>query len=111
LSTAVLLYIVYAVVLIAGGVMGYSKAKSTPSLVAGVISGVLAVIAAVLLHLHHPRSGLGLGALLGVALTVVFARRYASTRKAPPAIPIIVLSLIVLVFSLARLLMPPAYHA
>ena len=90
-----LLYLVYAVVLVLGGLFGYVKTRSTASLIAGVASAVVLIIATVFAP-HHPRVTLGLGAVVSAALLVVFVRRYAVTRKAMPAIPIIVLSLVVL---------------
>lgn len=106
-----ILYIVYAVVLLAGGAMGYSKARSAPSLIAGVVSALLAAVAAVLLSLHHPRSGLGLGILVSLVISIFFVRRYQTTHKAMPAIPVIVLSIVVLLFSLVRLLTGHPAHA
>ena len=105
-----ILYGVYGVVLVVGGVLGFRKAKSLPSLIAGVISGDLAIAAGVLMDLHHPAVALRLGAVLAGALTLVFVRRLAVTRKAMPAVPIIALSLIVLAASLAPLL-TAAHHA
>ncbi len=103
MSGLVVLDSVYALALLAGGAMGYAKAKSAPSLVAGIVSAGLAIAAAVLLRLQHPRSGLGLGIVLSLAMAAFFVGRYRQTGKAMPSIPVIVLSLVVLVASLARL--------
>ncbi len=107
MSGIVVLYVVYAVVLLAGGSMGYARAKSAPSLVAGVVSGVLAAVAAALLHLHHPRSGLGLGIILALGMAVFFFGRFQQTKKPMPAVPVIALSVIVLIASVARLVLAP----
>ena len=42
-------FIVFAIVMAFGGIMGFVKAKSVPSLVAGVASALLLVVGAVLL--------------------------------------------------------------
>ena len=111
MSGIVILYIVYAVVLLVGGVMGYAKVKSTPSLIAGVVSGALAAVAAVLLNMRHPRSGLGLGIVLALAMAIFFFGRFRRTGKATPAVPVIILSALVLILSLVRLFAAPGSHA
>lgn len=93
------LYIVYAVLLLLGGVMGYARAKSAPSLIGGIVAAALSVAAALLLH-HHPRAGMGLETLVSLGMGVLFLRRYQTTRKPMPALPVLVLSLIVLVATL-----------
>jgi uncharacterized membrane protein (UPF0136 family) len=89
---ALLLYI-YGLLLIIGGLMGYVKAQSVPSLVAGAVSGVLALILAWYYEAcpYVPVTAL----LLSLALTVVMGRRYLRTRKVMPSLLIVVLSLIV----------------
>ena len=111
MSGIVILYAVYAVVLLAGGVMGYARARSVPSLAAGIVSGVLAAVAAVLLDLHHPRSGLGLGIALSLGMAVFFLGRFRRTGKAMPAMPVIAVSALVLILSLVRLLAAPGRPA
>lgn len=93
-----ILYIVYAVILLIGGIVGYVKAKSSPSLIGGIASAILALIAA-LLTPEHAAAGLGLGLLTGLLVGILFLRRYATTKKPMPAIPIIVLSAIVFLVS------------
>ena len=88
---AIILYI-YGVLLILGGAMGFIKARSVPSLVAGVVCGVIAL----LLGLRYPWHYAPIAALI-LALVLIFlmGRRYLNTRKAMPALLIVVLSVLV----------------
>ncbi len=94
---------VYAVLLAVGGVVGYTKAGSRPSLIAGLGSAVAAVLALVLSFLNSGW-GLGLGALLAILLAVFFGYRFAvKTRKFMPAGLLAVVSLIVLAVTILAL--------
>ena len=86
-----LLY-VYGVLLIFGGLMGYVKAKSVPSAVAGCISGVIAIFLGFRYTWHYAPVA---AFVLSLVLLVMMGRRYLRTRKAMPALLIVVLSLIV----------------
>ncbi len=88
----VLLLYIYGILLIVGGAMGYVKAKSVPSLVAGVVCGVIAI----LLGLDYTWHWAPIAALiLAIVLILLMGRRYLNTRKAMPALLIVVLSVIV----------------
>jgi uncharacterized membrane protein (UPF0136 family) len=88
----VLLLYIYGILLIVGGAMGYIKAKSVPSLVAGVVCGVIAI----LLGLDYTWHWAPIAALiLAIVLIFIMGRRYLNTRKAMPALLIVVLSVIV----------------
>jgi uncharacterized membrane protein (UPF0136 family) len=94
MSFPVLLLYLYGVILILGGTMGYVKAKSVPSLVAGLVCGVIAL----LLGYYYPWQFAPEAALLlSILLIVIMGRRYLRTRKAMPALLIVALSLIVAV--------------
>ena len=95
-----IVYIVYGLIVLGGGIYGYVKAKSSPSLVAGVVSALITFAAAALFRGHHPRIGIVLGGLVGLALSIVFYRRYQETKNAMPAIPIGILSLLVILYSI-----------
>ena len=99
-SVAQITDIVYMLLLIGGGAMGYVKAKSSSSLIAGVATAAVALIAG-LLYSHHPRASLGLGALLAIAVAAIFASRYRKTGKPMPAAPMIAASVIVLIIQIA----------
>jgi uncharacterized membrane protein (UPF0136 family) len=88
--------LLYALFMIAGGVMGYRKAGSKVSLVAGAGSGV-ALLVAFLLVPSTPVGGYWVGALTSLLLCVVFAARVARTGKFMPAGGLLVVSIAALI--------------
>ena len=95
---------VYAVLLAVGGVIGYSKAGSRPSLIAGLGSAVAAILA-LLLSFQNPSWGMGLGALVATLLAVFFGYRFAvKTRKFMPAGLLALVSLVVLLVAVLVLI-------
>jgi uncharacterized membrane protein (UPF0136 family) len=88
--------IVYAVLLIVGGVMGFVKAKSRPSLIAGVGSGIIAAIAAWISGNYNEDGGYSLALLLAIALFLFFGYRASVTRKFMPAGLLAVASVVVI---------------
>jgi uncharacterized membrane protein (UPF0136 family) len=85
----------YAVFLLLGGMYGYLRAKSTVSLFSGVGSAVVAGLAAYI-STRHPHIAEALAGLLSAAMIVLFIFRYRKTGKAMPAIPMVVVSVLVL---------------
>ncbi len=91
---------VYALLLAVGGVIGYTKAGSRPSLIAGLLSAFAAFVA-LLITPSNPRFGLAAAALVALVLAGFFGYRFvAKTRKFMPAGLLAVLSVLVLVFAL-----------
>ena len=89
-------YFLFGLVAITGGAMGYARAKSKPSLIAGSVSGALLIIAGLL----SPRiSGFVLALIVSILLLAHFGRSYAAKKKPMPAIPMIVLSGICIVLT------------
>jgi uncharacterized membrane protein (UPF0136 family) len=87
---------IYALLLAVGGVIGFVKARSRPSLIAGVASAVAALMA-LGLSLMGIRFGLPLGMTLAIVLFVFFGYRYALRgRKFMPSGLMAVVSLVVL---------------
>ena len=75
---------VYALLLIAGGLVGYLKAGSRPSLIAGGVSGVLALLA-LAQSFQSPVWAFREGVVLAVALALVFGMRLRKTGKFMPS--------------------------
>ena len=76
--------LVLSILVAVGGVMGFIKAKSKVSLIAGLVSAVLLVIAYVI-SLPHPHHGMAGGAAVCAILCVVFGIRLKKTGKFMPA--------------------------
>jgi len=97
----VLLLYVYGILLIVGGLMGYVKAKSVPSAVAGLICGFLALFLGYDYTWHFaPHAAF----ILSVVLIFLMGRRYLRTRKAMPALLIVILSVVVAIVQIYVLL-------
>jgi uncharacterized membrane protein (UPF0136 family) len=87
---------IYALLLAAGGAMGFVRARSRPSLVAGLVSALAALGALALARTGNPL-GVPLGMVLAIVLFVFFGYRYAlRARKFMPNGLMAVVSLIVL---------------
>jgi len=81
--------------------MGYVKAQSVPSLVAGTICGLLALFIGYNYTWHYaPYAALA----LAIVLIFMMGRRYLRTRKAMPALLIVVLSVVVAIVQVYVLL-------
>ena len=87
---------IYGVLLAVGGLIGFFKAGSRPSLIAGLLSAV-AAFAALGLSIGRSQLGPPLGLLLSIVLFILFGYRYAiKTGKFMPSGLLAVVSLIVL---------------
>jgi uncharacterized membrane protein (UPF0136 family) len=84
MNAAIVAAIAYGLLTLIGGVAGYLKAKSKPSLISGLISGIL-LIAAALMQLQGFPFGLLLARIITVVLITVFVFRLQKTRKFMPA--------------------------
>jgi uncharacterized membrane protein (UPF0136 family) len=70
----------YGALSLAGGVMGYVRANSRASLIAGGVSGLL-LLGGAALAVSQPPLGLGLAALVSAALVARFASSALSKRN------------------------------
>jgi uncharacterized membrane protein (UPF0136 family) len=87
---------IYAALLAVGGIMGFVKARSRPSLITGLASAVAALVALWFSTLRSP-FGFPLGMTLALVLFVFFGYRYAlRNRQFMPSGMMAVVSLVVL---------------
>ena len=75
----------YAVLVLVGGIIGFVKANSRASLIAGIVSAALLGVAASLVASGAVRLGAGLGALAAIALIARFLPAFSKTKKLMPA--------------------------
>jgi uncharacterized membrane protein (UPF0136 family) len=93
-------FLVFGIITIAGGVIGYIKAGSVVSVVAGAITGILLVVAAFIIPMHR-ELGLGLAILVSAVLAGQFIPRVFRTRRLVPAGIMSVLSVIGIIVAIA----------
>jgi uncharacterized membrane protein (UPF0136 family) len=74
--------LVYAVLMLGGGIGGYAKAHSMPSLISGIVSAILLGVGYFMLG-TKPKTGYGLSLVVALALTAVFVERAVKTSADP----------------------------
>lgn len=84
---------VFGVLTIAGGVVGYVKAGSVASIIAGAITGVLLLVAAFLLP-EHRAIGLATAFIVSLLLAAQFVPKFIRTGRVMPAGMMSILSVI-----------------
>ena len=93
-------FIVFGILTIAGGVLGYVKAGSMASIIAGSISGVLLLLAAWLMP-EHQAAGLIVALIVSLLLAGQFIPKFFRTLKVMPAGLMSVLSAIGIIVAIA----------
>ena len=88
-----LYFLIFGALTILGGVIGYVKAGSVPSIVAGAITGVLLLVAGALLP-EHRAAGLVTALIVSLLLAAQFVPKSIRTGKVMPAGLMSVLSVI-----------------
>ena len=87
---------VYALLLIVGGVIGFLKARSRPSLIAGVASGLIAIGSLAIAATANEDLGYSLALILAIVMFLFFGPRAMSSRKFMPAGLMAVASVVVI---------------
>jgi uncharacterized membrane protein (UPF0136 family) len=93
MEAAKIYFIVFGVLTVAGGVVGYVKAGSAASIIAGSITGVLLLVAAFLLS-EHRAIGLATAFIISLLLAAQFAPKFIRTGRVMPAGMMSILSVI-----------------
>jgi uncharacterized membrane protein (UPF0136 family) len=91
-------YFVFGALAMLGGVMGFVKARSIPSLIAGDLAGAVLIVAGLLLP-----GRLQIALILGLVVSVLLAGKFVPDfihKKTPVALIMTVLSLVGIVFTL-----------
>jgi len=84
MNLAIIATLGYGLLSSLGGIWGYLKSKSKPSLISGCISGVL-LIAAAAIQIQGNDLGLLLSKIVTLLLIIVFAVRLIKTSKFIPS--------------------------
>lgn len=98
-----IIFAIYGILMIVGGIIGFTKAGSKISLIAGVVSGI-AVFLALFLMKSYPQQGVVAVAGISGLLTVTFLMRYLKIQNFMPSGMLALLSLVVLIISIVQLL-------
>ena len=84
MEAAKIYFIVFGVLTIVGGIIGYVKAGSVASIIAGSITGVLLLVAAFLLP-EHRMVGLATALIVSLLLAAQFIPKFLRTGRVMPA--------------------------
>ena len=89
-------YLLFGVIAILGGALGFARAKSKASLIAGAITGALLIISG----LVPAPSAFILALVVSAFLLAHFGHSFLAKRKPMPAVPMIILSVLCIVWTL-----------
>ena len=99
LGPAKIYFLVFGALTIIGGIVGYVKAGSLASIVAGAITGVLLLVAGALLP-EHRAVGLATALIVSLLLAAQFVPKFIRTGRFMPAGMMSILSVIGLVVAI-----------
>src|SRR4029077_14346295 len=88
-----LYFLIFGALTILGGVVGYVKAGSVPSIIAGAIKGVLLLVAGARMPEYGP-AGLSTACIVSLLLAAQFVPKFIRTGKVMPAGLMSILSVI-----------------
>jgi uncharacterized membrane protein (UPF0136 family) len=103
LSVVRIFFVVFGLLSIAGGLMGFLKARSAPSLIAGSVAGLLLLTSAFLMGTGQTSQALIIGFVVSLGLAGRFVPAYLKTKKPMPAGLMAVLGVIGVVLTLVAL--------
>ncbi len=98
-----LLLIIYGTLVETGGIVGFVKAKSRPSLISGLASGAVLTLSGIMALLGVP-SGSYAGLVVTLVLCALFGWRFARTRAMMPSGMMLFVSIAVAVVLMALIL-------
>ena len=92
-------FLVFGALTIIGGIIGYVKAGSLPSIIAGAITGILLLVAGWILP-NNRTAGLAIAFIVSLLLAVQFVPKLIRTAKMMPAGLMSILSVIGIVVAI-----------
>jgi uncharacterized membrane protein (UPF0136 family) len=99
IGPAKIYFIIFGLLTIIGGVMGYVRAGSMASIIAGSVSGILLLVAAYLMGIN-PVAGLALAAVVSILLAGRFVPAFMKNGEFMPAGMMSVLSVIGIIMAI-----------
>lgn len=84
---------IFGSLVVIGGVIGYAKARSALSLVAGIVCGGALLYAAYLIRWAE-HAGIMIAMVVSILLALIFFNRWSKTKKFMPAGLLLILSVI-----------------
>ncbi|HWY39564.1 MAG TPA: TMEM14 family protein [Chthoniobacterales bacterium] len=92
-------FLIFGALTIIGGVIGYVKAGSLPSIIAGAITGILLLVAGWIMPANRA-AGLVVGLVVSLLLAGQFVPKFIRTGKVMPAGLMSILSVIGIVMAI-----------
>jgi uncharacterized membrane protein (UPF0136 family) len=99
IGAAKIYFIVFGLLTILGGIIGYVSKGSVPSIVAGSVAGILLLVGALLLP-NHLLAGLAIELIVSLLLAGQFVPKFIQTGKAMPAGMMSILSVIGIIMAI-----------